>query len=57
MDDCYLAREDVVTIEWFSKVLEWFGPFTLDSKFIDNTTKTVSIKCVSNASYLYHGAH
>jgi hypothetical protein len=33
-----------VTIEWFSKVLEWFGPFTLDSSFIDNTTKTISIK-------------
>ena len=33
-----------MTIEWFSKVLEWFGPFTLDSSFIDNTTKTISIK-------------
>jgi hypothetical protein len=39
-----LARDDAVTIEWFSKVLEWFGPFTLDSSFIDNTTKTISIK-------------
>jgi serine/threonine protein kinase len=39
-----LARDEAVTIEWFSKVLEWFGPFTLDSSFIDNTTKTISIK-------------
>jgi len=25
-------------------VLEWFGPFTTDAKFIDNTIKSVSIK-------------
>lgn len=37
-------------MEWFSKVLEWFGPFTLDSKFIDNLTKAVSIKYRSHGS-------
>jgi serine/threonine protein kinase len=38
------ARENVVTLEWFSKALEWFGPFLQDPKFIDSITKTVSIK-------------
>jgi hypothetical protein len=33
----------VVTIENFSRALEWFGPFTLDRQFMDNVQDTISI--------------
>lgn len=36
-------KEDVVTIENFSRALEWFGPFTLDRQFMDNVQDTISI--------------
>jgi len=37
------GRDDLVTIEKFSKVLEWFGPFTKDRKFADHVTDTIRI--------------
>jgi serine/threonine protein kinase len=41
---CVNTKDESVTIEWFSKVLEWFGPFTRDQKFIKNVLKIISIK-------------
>jgi len=35
--------EDVVTIERFSKVLEWCGPFSADQAFLANVTQIVKI--------------
>ncbi len=32
-----------MTIENFSRALEWFGPFTLDRQFMDNVQDTISI--------------
>lgn len=37
------SKDDLVTIENFSRALEWFGPFTLDQTFIINVKETISI--------------
>jgi len=37
-------KEDVVTMEDFSNILEWFGPFTKNTEFLENVTRTVSMR-------------
>jgi serine/threonine protein kinase len=37
------AREEFVTIENFSRILEWFGPFTRDTKFLETIQDTISM--------------
>eukprot|EP01087_Luapelamoeba_hula_P010598 TRINITY_DN2811_c0_g1_i2.p1 TRINITY_DN2811_c0_g1~~TRINITY_DN2811_c0_g1_i2.p1 ORF type:complete len:711 (-),score=170.90 TRINITY_DN2811_c0_g1_i2:53-2185(-) len=36
-------KEEVVTIERFSKILEWLGPFTTDRKFLDCMSEIIRI--------------
>lgn len=37
-------NENVVTLERFSAILEWFGPLTKGKKFLQNVASTIKIK-------------
>ena len=37
------TRDDLVTIEKFSKALEWFGPFSKDKTFADQVTEIIRL--------------
>jgi hypothetical protein len=39
-------NEDVVTLERFSAILEWFGPFAKGKKLLQNVVSTIKIKYI-----------
>jgi hypothetical protein len=43
-------NEDVVTLERFSAILEWFGPFAKGKKLLQNVVSTIKIKYFARRS-------
>jgi hypothetical protein len=45
----HTENEDVVTLERFSAILEWFGPFAKGKKLLQNVVSTIKIKYIHPA--------
>jgi hypothetical protein len=46
----HTENEDVVTLERFSAILEWFGPFAKGKKLLQNVVSTIKIKYIPPAN-------